>query len=194
MVQENKRGMEDCLRPYIVKEHKVKYLITRSMNFLLKLKTWMLFMLTFVLPVLFSFIPVFGNSINTAWLSIYIGWIFSIGTSMHALIPDKNKPSVNYFKLNFFLVVLAYILITITGWYKVSLGESFQWVFIPIMIYLAWGLLYASAFAARMLESMIEGKIVSFSDSVKGLFCFWFFPFGLWYIQPAVQRVLNKYK
>jgi hypothetical protein len=50
--------------------------------------------------------------------------------------------------------------------------------------------LYSFMFAARMLESAIEGKIVNRSDSLKTFFYIWFFPIGIWYIQPAVKRVL----
>ncbi len=61
---------------------------------------------------------------------------------------------------------------------------------LPVLLYLFFSFLYVFAFAARMLESMIEGEIVGISDSLKGLLCFWVFPFGVWQIQPAVQRVL----
>ncbi|MGZ3814089.1 MAG: hypothetical protein ACXVB0_23960 [Mucilaginibacter sp.] len=47
--------------------------------------------------------------------------------------------------------------------------------------------------AARMLESMFEGELVNRSDALKAFFGLWFFPFGIWYIQPAVKRVLDKY-
>jgi len=64
---------------------------------------------------------------------------------------------------------------------------------IAILIYMIWTWIYIIMFAARMLESAIEGQLVNRSDALKGCFCLLFFPIGVWYIQPAVQRVLNKY-
>jgi hypothetical protein len=49
-------------------------------------------------------------------------------------------------------------------------------------------------FASRMLESHFQKGIANRSDSLKAFLCFWFFPFGIWHIQAAVQRVLAKYE
>ena len=65
---------------------------------------------------------------------------------------------------------------------------------IIFLFYFIWSWLYISMFAARMLESVIEGELANKSDSLKGFFYFLFFPIGVWYIQSAVQRVLAKYK
>jgi len=55
------------------------------------------------------------------------------------------------------------------------------------------GFICACGFAGKMLESVIEGEIVGNSDALKAIICFVIFPVGLWYIQPAIQRVLAKY-
>ncbi len=64
--------------------------------------------------------------------------------------------------------------------------------FVPILVCLGVNFLYIFGFASSMLESVIEGKVVNMSDSIKGIICFWVFPFGVWQIQPAVHRVLKS--
>jgi hypothetical protein len=163
------------------------------MDFLLKLSSWKLFLLL-VLPCFFTFIPLLGMLLTALWIVIYMGWIYSIGVSMHNLIPKRIKPEIGYFKFNCIFNIVVFIAILITGGYNSETAGDFNLVFIPITFYAIWSLIYVFSFAARMLESVIEGEIVGISDSIKGLFCFWFFPFGVWHIQPAVERVLEKYK
>lgn len=163
------------------------------MDILLKLISWKIFLLL-VLPMFFTFIPVFGVMLTVVWILAYIGWIYSIGVTMHSLLPDSVKPDVGYFKFNCLFNLVVFIVLLITGGYNSADGGNLNWLFTPVMFYLFWSIIYMFGFAARMLESVIEGKVVGFSDSTKGFFCFWFFPWGVWIIQPAVKMVLEKYK
>jgi hypothetical protein len=163
-------------------------------NFLIRLKPWQLFLL-FIVPYFFSSVTYLSIVTMPIWISAYIGWIYSIGVTMHALIPNKNKPNVTYFK--YCCALLACTLIAIMV-FSGLLGETnFMmkypidlFIIFPIYIFLCFSVWM---FAARMLESMIEGEMVNRSDALKAFFMFWMFPIGVWYIQPAVKRVLDKY-
>ena len=64
--------------------------------------------------------------------------------------------------------------------------------FWPILIILMFINFYVLGFAAQVLESAIQGKKVSFNESLKVFFALWFFPIGIWYIQPLIKRVLDE--
>lgn len=159
------------------------------MRFLLKLKSWQLF----VLIVIPAFIP---NSLiiytKVLYLSLFVSfaWIYLVGTTMHSLIPAAVKPNVKYFRLYFLLIIIALILFRIA---QLSSDSSTTWLFAAGVIIYVIGFTCACGFAGKMLESIIEGEIVNNSDALKAIICFIIFPVGLWYIQSAVQRVLAKY-
>jgi hypothetical protein len=128
---------------------------------------------------------------------LYIGWIYAVGCSMNKSIPQRLRPQKSYFKFSCLFILVALFGVMLTGGYNIN-QDNIQdygykaWVLIPFSFYLIWSMLYIFAFAARMLESVIEGQVVGFSDALKAFFGFWFFPIGLWYIQPAVQRILQS--
>lgn len=159
------------------------------MRLLLKLKPWQLFTLI-IIP---AFIP---NSLSIYTimeclsLSISLGWIYVVGITMQSLIPASVKPNSKYFKFYFLLIIIALILFVIA---KVGGDNLGNWVSILAVIIYTIGFIAACSFAGKMLESVIEGEIVGNSDALKAIICFIIFPIGLWYIQPAVHRVLVKY-
>jgi hypothetical protein len=171
------------------------------MKFLLYLKPWKLFLL-FFLCVIFSANHYTGLGVCVLFWIVYTAWVYNIGTAMHKLIPLNTKPGIKYFKFNCLYIQFVLIAIVVFAIAEMLLGlhlptmpYSVQSIIkIILLLYLIWSWVYFSMFAARMLESVIEGELVNKSDSLKGFFCLLFFPIGVWYIQPAVQRVLIKYK
>jgi hypothetical protein len=164
------------------------------MRFLLNLKSWQLFLI-FLLSSIFSMFPYIGWIVNLTFLLIYIGWVYSIGSAMHNVIPKHLRPNISYFNFCCLILVFAVLLLSVYVDYigQDYTDDQFWWIEASIVCLMGIGF-YIFSFAAKMLESAIEGRIVGFSDSIKAFFCFWFFPWGLWHIQPAVQRVLAKYE
>ncbi|MDP9080896.1 MAG: hypothetical protein M3O71_26045 [Bacteroidota bacterium] len=163
------------------------------MDLLLRFKPWQLFVILLI-PWVLSWFSSFTGIWDSLFLLIYVGWAYAIGIKMNALIPENKRPGVKLFKINFWLLVVFTVLVVNILVYTRAIMDNntiFSIVFAAVFIYL---ILSIWMFAARMLESMIEGYVVNRSDALKGFFCFWFFPFGIWYIQPAVQRVLAKYE
>jgi len=115
---------------------------------------------------------------------------------MNLLVPPNVRPNLFYFKLSCLFIFAAYVAMFFIGGFTIDAGNVHDygywiWLLIPLTFYMLWSMLYIFAFAARMLESVIQGNAVGVSGSLKAFFCFWFFPIGLWYIQPAVQRIID---
>ena len=167
------------------------------MKFLLYLKPWVLFLI-FIASILLASDSSYGLFIGFACWIIYAGWIYQIGVTMHNYTSLQNKPSIRYFQFSCCLMPFMIMSTQIFYLYLeafITVNETLSTIIsIAISCYMCWTWLYICMFAARMLESVIEGELVNKSDSLKGFVCLLFFPFGVWYIQPAVQRVLIKYK
>ncbi|NCD71390.1 hypothetical protein [Mucilaginibacter agri] len=167
-----------------------------TINPLLKLKAGHLFLLFILFQLIYEQAS-FSSLIQFIALLIYIGWIYSIGSYMHGLIPPKLRPGITYFRVSCLFIIFLWVIgYFIQGYFANE--ELFQinsyksLLYISLTLYTAWSILYIFSFAARMLESVIEGEITNLSDSLKAFFCFWFFPIGMWYIQPAVHRVIEN--
>jgi hypothetical protein len=171
------------------------------MKFLLYLQPWKLFLI-FFLSVIFSSNHSIGLGVCLLCWIVYTGWIYHIGITMQRLIPLSTKPGIKYFMFNCLYIQFVFIAMVafaiakmLFGLYLPTLSYIIQLITSVVFLsYFIWSWLYISMFAARMLESVIEGELVNKSDSLKSFFCFLFFPIGVWHIQPAVQRVLVKYK
>ncbi len=171
------------------------------MKFLLYLKPWKLFFIFFICMIL-SCSPSFGTAAELVFWVMYTGWVYHIGVTMHGLIPPSVRPKISYFKFNCLFIqfiALLFVFVTLIATvFNISipnLSDNIRSITLGIYLgYSIWCWIYISMFAARMLESVIEGKLVNKSDSLKGFVCLLFFPYGVWYIQPAVQQVLRKYE
>ncbi|WP_162996489.1 hypothetical protein [Mucilaginibacter celer] len=117
----------------------------------------------------------------------------SIATTMHSMIPASVKPSVTYFRYGCFLMVLSTILISISLADNLNNPTLTAWLLVTGSLVYLVSFTYVCSFSARMVESMLQGEILGNSDSLKGILCFWIYPIGLWYVQPAVRRILAQY-
>jgi hypothetical protein len=166
------------------------------MRFLLRLKHWQLFLLI-VLPAYFISNSLIGRIIDCVWMVFFIGWIYVIGISMYTLVQNKDKFNINYFKFSCLFVSVAFAaIIIIYGGY--SIDQSFYQrdsglilLLISFHAYLIWSLLHIFYFAAKALVSVTEGDVVRFSEFYRTFLAFCFYPIGLWFIQPAVQKILG---
>ncbi|RZA01356.1 MAG: hypothetical protein EOP47_11005 [Sphingobacteriaceae bacterium] len=159
------------------------------MKFLLSLKAWQLFLI-FFLFMMFGILPYVGQLIKMIWWFIYIGWIYSVGIAMRNIIPGRFKPNIIYFQYCCLFTCIMAVVFYVFG-NNISGNDSMAWL---VVLSFFISTFYIFSFSARMLESAILGKKVGFLDSIRSFFFFWFFPFGFWYIQPAMQRVLTKYE
>jgi len=122
---------------------------------------------------------------------LYLGWVYTIGNAMHNRLPNQLKPTIRHFNVCCLILLVLILSPYVLYLFLVSYVETY-YILILVMCGVS-SLIYTISFSARMLESMIEGELVGFDASVKAFLMILMYPFGIWNIQPAVQRVLNKY-
>jgi hypothetical protein len=166
------------------------------MKFLLQLNPLTLFVI-FIAGIFFASDLSYGLYIGFICWIVYAAWIYQIGTNMYALVPGLNKPGIKYFKFscvfNPFVIIFGQLFNLYLIQYIPNRDTIEPILNIAIPIYMAWSWIYINLFAARMLKSASEDKLVKRSNSLKNFFGLLFFPIGVWYIQPTVQQILKKY-
>jgi hypothetical protein len=176
---------------------------TNIRTFFLKLKSWQLFTLIIFLPLLLSiiydlFLHWLTNSaeiqINSVWVCtiyiIYFLWVYSIAIYYSGRLNYRPK----FLKVSF-LTSLIYILYysfyvfgnnsLLENWASTLRLFALQIIFMIAFFYLIYQ-------TSKMIRKVELSREVSFQDAFADLFCFLFFPFGLWFIQPRVRRLFGK--
>jgi len=164
------------------------------MKFLLYLKSWQLFII-FIIGLIFYGDSSYGMYAGLLCWVVYIGWLYHISVAMYEIMPIQYRPGIKYFKLSCLFILMMLAIGIIAPVYSLFPQNSIVGEIIDIIVgcYIAWSWLYITLFTARLVESSIQGKLVYRSDSLKAFIYLFVFPLGVWYIQPAVQRVLKHY-
>ncbi|OJW15009.1 MAG: hypothetical protein BGO48_12665 [Mucilaginibacter sp. 44-25] len=146
-----------------------------------------------MLLMLFPFWGYIGIVTHFTGTMLYLSWVYSIGKTMHSLLPKQMRVNVSFFKLCYIVGIVNLLLLTVLFFFNKlnfdTMGNYLFMLVIPLILIQ----LYMFSFSARMLQSMIQSELVGLSDSLKAFFSIWFFPLGLWEIQAAVQSVLCKH-
>lgn len=153
------------------------------MKFLLTLKPLSLFLLIMIPIVIAGIYPAL-KFIGIIGIIVNILWLYSIGSIMRTF-----STTINLFRISCLLILLTLITSELIDPFRILNNQYLFWSF---LILLMSSCFYSIGFAAVMLESAKQGKRVIFNDSIKFFLGFWFFPVGIWYIQPVVKRLVDE--
>lgn len=183
----------------------------------LRAKHWHIFILTFALPFLLQMmlIPlvVAGDNplivlkvtpVSMAFLVVgYFGWFWSIGTGLQSKVPAGVKLKVNRFRLFFFIPLVYLVLFLLFIAYGLGgFVESGQEpssgavalilaVVLPIHFFVMFCLLYCIYFVAKTYKTVELQREVTFPEFAGEFFLFWFYPVGVWIVQPKINRMVE---
>jgi len=134
---------------------------------------------------------------------IHFAWIFSVATGLQPFMhPEMRKLKVKRFRLFFFFplayaVVIPLFMFSISNMINVD-KEPNLGVLIPVFILMfclhffsAFCMIYTLYFTAKTLRSAEMQKEAHFSDYIGEFFLIWFYPVGIWFIQPRVNAIVN---
>ncbi|TXJ29665.1 MAG: hypothetical protein E6Q24_00180 [Chitinophagaceae bacterium] len=185
------------------------------MKLLLYLKHWQLFLLIVGLPLLFDFVSTImlaqGNLsfITIAFLItmilvvvVLLGWFYTLGINLYKKIPDTVQMNLRKFKL-FLIIPVVYILFLQLFFFNTfsktiaSEGEAVvrgAEFLIPLHLFCMFCILYCLYFNAKALKAAEWQRPVTFSDFAGEFFLLWFFPFGVWVLQPRINSLFAEDK
>jgi hypothetical protein len=170
----------------------------------LRVKHWQLFLLLVVLWIgsgaaQFAAIPSSSGeparaafpfvAVGELVVLVFAGWLWSVGNFLQSVVPQRLKMSPTLFRIS---VILPLLCIPLSALVFESLNLAVVGiVFIAYGIALA-GEVYSWYFVARSLALAQYSRQVRFSDYEATLLGIWFFPFGIWFIQPKINRLYAK--
>lgn len=175
------------------------------MKFLLKLKHWQLFGLTWG-PLIFLNIVTFSNPlpVGQAFPILMVlfafgtlGWIWAISTSLNSKLPDGTKLNSRRFQFLFAIPVIYVIYFIATmAWTELLVGDGERvpvpGIIVPLhllsMVIIFWGM----GFAAKTMKSVELGRMAKFGDYAGEFFLIWFSMIGYWILQPRLNKLIKE--
>lgn len=147
----------------------------------------------------FSYIKIFPL-IMVLFIATLFGWIWSIAIGLQRNVPKEVKMKVRKLKIFFFIpviyisLVILFVSIVITG-NTINpsgglVGGLFAIVF-PLHLFSMFCIFYSIYFAAKTIKTVELQRKVGFADFVGEFFLVWFFPIGIWIIQPKVNKMIK---
>jgi hypothetical protein len=138
------------------------------------------------------------------FIGVFFGWFWSVAIGLQSKVPDNVKMKVKKFKI-FFFIPMAYMLffsifigVAISGIIK-SGGEpsggligSFIGIIIPLHLFSMFCIFYSLYFVAKTFKTVELQREVSFSDFAGEFFMIWFYPIGIWIVQPKINNMIKK--
>jgi hypothetical protein len=178
------------------------------MKFLLRLKHWQLFLLTWGVPLainIYSFVDItiifrLFPAMMFVFMIMVFGWIWTISTVLHKQLPPGVDLNLRQFQI-MFAVPIVYCLF-ILGWINFasftgqsgegnSIGVALTVSIIVLHLLSIACILLGVRFAAKTLKSIELGRLAKFGDYAGEFFMIWFSPIGIWILQPRLNRLTS---
>lgn len=181
------------------------------MKKLLLLKHWQIFTLMIGLAVALQ-IPTLGMAIYSSEKLIFLfpvimilatflflGWFYTLVTGLHTKLPSSVVMNLNRFKIALFIPAIYMSVISIFMAIPHA-NISYNWMIKPstaiiiffLHIFSMFCIFYCLYYTAKALKSVEWQKPVNFGDFAGEFFLIWFFPLGVWIIQPRINNLFTK--
>ncbi len=177
--------------------------------FFLRAKHWQIFLLLFVVPTVAEFAAIGFVSTNVrSWRDIngatllflgamflyllsFLCWYWSMGSFLASTVESELKLKQGFFRLAL-LYPLFYM--PVFFWIVFSPGLGPAAIIFPLHLFCMFCLFYGLYFVSKNLVMAETGKPASFYDYAGPFFLIWFYPIGIWFIQPRVNRLYAEKK
>jgi hypothetical protein len=189
------------------------------MKKILNAKHWQIFVfifgLPFILDTLVGVIMMSANNqdhisnvkfiINTTFYFFgYSFWLWSVGTGLQKQLPTDVKLNLPRFKILFYCFItyctLLILFISFDDTIFFVNGHFLQITFtsaviILIVLFHLFGLFCIFCvlyFVSKTFKTVELGKIANISDFAGEFMLFWLLPFGIWIIQPKINKMMKE--
>lgn len=171
------------------------------MKFFLRIKNWKLFILVVAIPLIGLFtVDVakisFNKSLTEVLMQIFFvfgvlmfcGWFYSVAINSFLKIPYDASLNLRVFK-TFCIISIVYPLCFV-GFIN-FIPDYFE-LFLLLHIIVSACLIYCIYFTAKSLKAAILQRPVTLADYFVELLLIWFFPLGVWFIQPEINKLFER--
>ncbi|MCW8877829.1 MAG: hypothetical protein OQK04_03350 [Kangiellaceae bacterium] len=180
------------------------------MNVFLKMKSWQVFGLIFGLPFVFQSLlmsrimssntiepkEIFGilSYMMLGFMAIFMTWFWGLGTGLNNIVKPEIRPSSKLFKFGIIYSASYMILFMLFMTRFVEQEElgSMMGVIFPLHLFAMFCMFYGLHFIAKNLVMAEKNEAVKFGEFSGPFFLIWFFPIGIWFVQPRINKLISN--
>lgn len=173
-------------------------------DFFLRAKHWQIFLLLFGVFIVAEVVAInsmlstaqtpeyFGRFDPIFWFGVvafmlcYLGWLWSMGSYLNSIVQPALRLNIGFFRFALIYPAL-YVFVFISSFQ--SINPVVLAVIFPLHVFAMYCMLYQLYFVSKSLALAETAKPASFYDYAGPFFLIWFFPIGVWFIQPRVNRL-----
>lgn len=147
-----------------------------------------------------KFIPI----MMILFMGVFFCWFWSVVIGLQKVIPAEARMKLKRFKI-FFFIPLVYILFfsvfierAMSGFVDSSyvpnpelIGGMMAIIF-PLHLFSMFCIFHSIYFVAKAFKTAELKRKVSFSDFAGEFFLIWFYPIGIWIVQPKINRMIEE--
>lgn len=155
---------------------------------------------------MFSFIYVFPI-LMIIFSGTLLGWFWSVAIGLQSKVPANVKMKVGMFK-TFFFIPIAYMLAFFVGITVLVNGLSSMTaageepspaimfgsmiLLVPLHLFAMFCMFYCMYFVAKTFKTAELQREATFSDFLGEFFLVWFYPIGVWILQPKINKMVDE--
>jgi len=140
-------------------------------------------------------------------LFLHFGWYWVVGIKLQEKIPVEIRLKTGMCKF-FIIFPLVYIIafsfamywfIPILGGLQFQIGQSIgPWIgfipflLFPLQLFCIFCAFYCMYFTARTIKTAELQRAARLDDYIGEFFLIWFFPIGVWILQPRLNRLVAE--
>lgn len=134
-------------------------------------------------------------------LALFFGWLWSVGVGLQEKLPDRLKMNVRLFKAFVWFPVAYIILIVLltssmlSGLFTTvgTVGAGPFLLIIPLHFFAMFCIFYDLYFIAKTYKTAELQQAVKFVDFIGEFFLVWFYPVGIWILQPKINAMSDGF-
>lgn len=120
-------------------------------------------------------------------MSGVFGWLWLLGTSLNSVVRLKYRESTRLLTLAVFVSTSYLVALSISG-----KNPRVLYVLVPLTVVTFVSVIYLLDFVARSLVLAETGKAPTVRRYIRPLFLLAFFPLGIWFVQPRINRLFAE--
>jgi hypothetical protein len=132
------------------------------------------------------------------FIGLFFNWLYALGINLYKKLPATAPMSLTRFKIFLFMPFTYMVLLSLymSVMFSRILSDDqlnsgmFAWIF-PLHLFSMFCIFYCFYFNAKALKSVELQMPATFSDFAGELFLIWFFPIGVWIIQPRINKMFD---
>jgi len=136
-------------------------------------------------------------AVMEAFAIAFAAWLLSIGEMLDSAVPSPLKIRIGLFRFAvtfppLYLPVFATFFIGINARLSVGLIVASYAVVFFLSVFAMFCQVYSWYFVSKCLALAERSRQVTFSEYQAYILGLWFFPVGIWFIQPRINRLYTS--